>query len=641
MSVLLLGLLGVAAQVSVGDAPGALAALGDHLPGEPAPATVLRARLMQQLDRPEAADALLETVEDGDLAVAVDWMRLQLRPDDPAAAWRLLPPADVPADVHLEARLHLATTRADLVELEALAGAALVAPRALMRLYAMTADARWLRRLVVEHGESAEARRVPSLTLAPAEVADRAEALFLARAYGLAEPACEEVLRRGTAEARQRARLRLATIRMRLRERYEEALPLLAEAAKGPDAALAEDAAYRRGLVLGQLERWDEAVAAMRAVGGRYRTRAGYQVGRLLHEAGRYDEAIAAHERFLRRKLPDPDKYRWFLGWAHFRKGDYPGARRVWARLLPSPNLLVGAKALYWTARCHRLEGHEDRARRTVRALSGRAPSSYYGVLGQALVGGGLAARPPHMLRPRRPVLDRAARVLTEAGFPELARTPVETAGDEWRALPLATRRLPWEEGLGARDASDVAAAYRTPYLDLARAAGGLHGVSPWWLLPHMLQESRFRARARSHAGALGPMQVLPRTGLRIAARIAFPDGDFLPSELYAPGVALRHAAWYLAALREEFEGDLTMAIAAYNGGPRRVAEHLRRHQDLPYDVMVEEIGAHETRNYARKVADHIVRYASLYADDAERDALLRALRPPPRVPVPLGRIRF
>ncbi len=99
MSVLLLGLLGVAAQVSVGDAPGALAALGDHLPGESGSATVLRARLLHQLDRPEAADALLETVVDADLAVAVDWMRVQLRPNDPSAAWRLIPPADVPADV--------------------------------------------------------------------------------------------------------------------------------------------------------------------------------------------------------------------------------------------------------------------------------------------------------------------------------------------------------------------------------------------------------------------------------------------------------------------------------------------------------------------------------------------------------------
>ncbi len=641
MSVLLLGLLGVAAQVSVGDAPGALAALGDHLPGESGSATVLRARLLHQLDRPEAADALLETVVDADLAVAVDWMRVQLRPNDPSAAWRLIPPADVPADVHLEAHLQLATTRADLEALQALTGEPLVAARALMRLYAMTADARWLRRLVVEYGASPEARRVPPLTLEPSEVADRAEALFIARAYGLAEPACEEVLRRGTAEDRQRAQLRLATIRMRLRERYAEALPLLKAAVKGPDARMAQHARYRRGLVLGQLERWDEAIAVMRTVRGGYTTRAAYQVGRLMHQAGRYDEAIAAHERFMKRKLRDPGKYRWFLGWSHFRKGDYAGARRVWKRLVPSPNLLVGAKALYWTARSHRLEGNEARARRTLALLLSRAPLSYYGLLGRVLAGGDVVATMPHTLEPRRPTLDRATRVLVEAGFPELARAPVETAGREWRALPLATRRLPWEEGLAEREVADVAAAYRTPHLDLAQAAGGLHGVSPWWLLPHMLQESRFRTRARSHAGALGPMQVLPRTGLRIAARIAFPDGDFLPAQLYAPGVALRHAAWYLAALRDEFEGDLPMAIAAYNGGPRRVAEHLRRHQAVPYDVMMEEIGAHETRNYARKVADHIVRYASLYAGDVERDALLRALRPPAHVPVPRGRIRF
>jgi len=634
VGLLLFSLLSVAAQVQVGDPAGALDALGDHLPGEPPAATMLRARAQRQLGRGAAALALLDTVDAPELAVAVDWLRIQLS-EAPEAARRLLPPADLPADVHLEARLHLAR---DVAGLEALLDEPLVAPRALERLYALTADVRWLRRLRTDHGGSPEGRRAPVVKLSDEETARRAEALFIARAYDLAEPAFQTVLRGGTSEAQQRAHLRLATMRMRLRERYGEALDHTVKAATGPDAALASRARYRRGLVLGQLERWDEAVAVMRTVRGRYTTRAAYQVGRLLHQAGRYREAVRAHERFLTKKLRDPDMYRWFLGWAHYRGGDCPAARAVWAPMADHPNLLVGPKALYWTARCHSKESHDTRARRTLGSLLDRAPLSYYGLLGRVLAGGSADIPRPELRPAPHP---RRALALAEVGYPELSRAPYETAGREWRRLPLRTRRLPWEHALAERSEDEVSAAYRTPYLELARAAGSLHGVSPWWLLPHMLQESRFRARARSHAGALGPMQVLPRTGRRIAERIGFPAGDFLPSRLYSPGVALRHAAWYLGALRHEFRGNLLMAVAAYNGGPRRVAEHLRRHRDLSFDEMVEEIGAHETRNYARKVADHIVRYATLYGTDSERRALLTSLRPPDRVPEPRGELRF
>ncbi|MCA9542713.1 MAG: transglycosylase SLT domain-containing protein, partial [Myxococcales bacterium] len=139
----------------------------------------------------------------------------------------------------------------------------------------------------------------------------------------------------------------------------------------------------------------------------------------------------------------------------------------------------------------------------------------------------------------------------------------------------------------------------------------------------------------------LGPMQVLPRTGRRIAARLGVPAGDFFAARLYEPGLALRHAAWYLAALREEFGGNLLLAVAAYNGGPLRFAEHVLVSRALPFDLLIEEIGAHESRNYVRKVADHLVRFATIYGDDLEREALLTALRPPETVPLPRGELRF
>ena len=96
------------------------------------------------------------------------------------------------------------------------------------------------------------------------------------------------------------------------------------------------------------------------------------------------------------------------------------------------------------------------------------------------------------------------------------------------------------------------------------------------------------------------------------------------------PGVALRQAAWYLAQLREEYQGSMHLAMAAYNGGPRRMTQHVKIRGHLAFPDMIEEIGAHETRNYVRKIMDHLVRYLELYASDDERKAGLKRLRSDP-----------
>ncbi|MEZ4463553.1 MAG: transglycosylase SLT domain-containing protein [bacterium] len=476
---------------------------------------------------------------------------------------------------------------------------------------------------------------------------------------------------------------------LRLREGTPEAIRWLEDARTGPDKRRAGEALYRLGLAQGRLERWDQAAATMsRYVAeyprGPYALSAGYQVGRLFHQAGRFARAAREHHRFLARRRPDHDKWHWFLGLVEFRGGRQAAAREVFDAIAPGENTLVGPKADYWAARSFLAEGRQADALRRLDGLARRAPLSYYGTLGAALAHTLDAARPAVPARPAGlplpvvlPDLDpwiarlagtpagtrlQAIRLLIRAGEPgladaqavdlqddpsiralgaerdALARTldlALERFGQRWRSD--ARRGLPWKGGLADVEADELRATYPLAWITLARAAGRLHGVSPWWLLAHMLQESRFKAQAASHAGALGPMQVLPRTGRLIAAQLGIPAGDFFAARLFEPGIALRHAAWYLAALRDEFGGNLLLAIAAYNGGPRRFAEHVLASRALPFDLLIEEIGAHESRNYVRKVADHLVRFATIYGDDAEREALIGASRRRRRCRCPAG----
>lgn len=686
-----------AAMARVGDGAAAIAALKGWRgpPQDAAPVALIRARAylatgqlalarsaLRIYRRAEQRSPRLDLIA-AHLGLEAEWQRAPWDPARPraviAAADRLLASEDAPKHWQRRARIRVATVEVQVPALHASARARLEGiddPRALDLLASVAAPdarARLDRRLVIEHAASpaGRARVDQAVALNLADQVTRARRLFARRAYDLAEPAWAAVAERATDPAiRAEAALVRGTIQLRLFRDPAVAAGLLAGAAQSADKDRAAEALFRQGIALGRLKRWDQAIVAMKAAvarhpKGRFATGAGYQVGRLMHEAGRYRQAAAQHTRFLRKKRRDHGKYQWFLGWSWYRAKAWKKARQVFAELSDRKNLLVGAKALYWTARSWVEQKRPKKALQVLRTLRERAPWGYYGVLGDTLARRLDPTWPPL----ERPKALRAAatvpdlqqwtsalgdrRALIRAGFPELV-TDVDIAhpdfaatwsharerfGAQWRAR--ADRRLPWREGFAARSLAEAQHAYPPAWLALATAAGRPHGVSTWWLLSHMLQESRFKARARSHAGALGPMQVLPRTGLRIAARLGLPRGDFGADQLFEPGIALRHAAWYLAALREEFGGSLLLAIAAYNGGPLRFAEHVAAYGDLPFDMMIEEIGAHESRNYVRKVADHLVRFGLIYADDAAFAQIIADVRPPARVPKARGEVRF
>lgn len=92
--------------------------------------------------------------------------------------------------------------------------------------------------------------------------------------------------------------------------------------------------------------------------------------------------------------------------------------------------------------------------------------------------------------------------------------------------------------------------------------------------------ESAYNPQARSHAGALGLMQVIPATGKRFGA-----------SNLLDPLQNLRAGTAYLVWLNKRFNGNLELMLAAYNAGEGAVQRHGNRIP--PYA---------ETRQYVAKV---------------------------------------
>lgn len=93
----------------------------------------------------------------------------------------------------------------------------------------------------------------------------------------------------------------------------------------------------------------------------------------------------------------------------------------------------------------------------------------------------------------------------------------------------------------------------------LLAEAARIHDVPPDLLRAVAEQESRFRHRSRSSAGAIGIMQLMPATARHLGV------------DPYDPRQNVMGGGAYLAAMLTAFDGDVRLALAAYNAGPAAV----------------------------------------------------------------------
>jgi hypothetical protein len=105
------------------------------------------------------------------------------------------------------------------------------------------------------------------------------------------------------------------------------------------------------------------------------------------------------------------------------------------------------------------------------------------------------------------------------------------------------------------------------PYGDDIDRAAGANQLDSFLVAAMVEAESSFRPLAESPKGAIGLMQLMPGTALEMGV-----EDPGHPSENIEAG------SRYLSRLLRQFDGDLVLALAAYNAGPSWVA----RFDDVP-----------------------------------------------------------
>ncbi len=285
------------------------------------------------------------------------------------------------------------------------------------------------------------------------------------------------------------------------------------------------------------------------------------------------------------------------------------------------------ARAWYWTGRANEAAGSAAKAR-TAYQTAAQFQTSYYGLLAAERLGMDLD---PAALTNSAPTVDWRKAAFNGSSVFEASRRLY--LADQYSLSARFLLHL--GQGLNDRDFELLAeyamqaGQYRSAVL-IAKAAidRDLVFARPYFPLPDMVpdglrvsralalsiarRESEFDPGARSRAGALGLMQILPETAKRMAGELGLP---FVQARLTSdPAYNVTLGAEYLRKMADEFGPSVALIASGYNAGPRRPRDWIAAYGDprLPsVDVVdwVESIPFAETRTYVMRVAEGVVIY--------------------------------
>ena len=316
----------------------------------------------------------------------------------------------------------------------------------------------------------------------------------------------------------------------------------------------------------------------------------------------------------------DETLYQWRVR-AAIRNGEWQTGLRFIAQL-PEPEQQEG-EWRYWKARMLEYSGGEKQAKQLYSVLA--QERSYYGFLSADRVGQSYAMQHvsvqvgPEELNATlaRPGIQMARELFTLGDTIAARRQWTWITGRlnkrERAVAAVLARQWGWYDRAILTVAKsdhldDLELRFPVLYRDMIEASAQRNNIEPDWVYGVLRQESAFVPDARSSAGALGLMQLMPRTGQMTGRRINLR----LPNNTAILNVEnnLKLGTSYLRTVLDINHGHQILATASYNAGPNRVREWLPETKPLAADAWVDTVPYNETRNYVKNVMAFTTVYA-------------------------------
>ena len=312
----------------------------------------------------------------------------------------------------------------------------------------------------------------------------------------------------------------------------------------------------------------------------------------------------------------------WISGLASWRLGDCEAASRAFREVAAgSRESELRAGGYYWAARAEQA-CRRPQAVALLMSAAAASAESFYGLLARETLGIDTRLPPdPHRAAAQVESLPNVQRVvaLVEIGERALAEdmlrhqarigNPGKHHGliEIAKGLDLAGAQY-WLGHFGPPGAvADPTDRYPMPRW---APAGGWR-LDPALVFAHIRQESSFRTEVVSPAGAVGLMQVRPRTAAEIAARSGL---AYSPASLVNPAFNLAYGQGFIEAMRRSgaTAGQLPRVIAAYNAGATPAARWQSIDDKGDPLLWIESLTYWETRYYVPAVLRNMWVYQGL-----------------------------
>lgn len=166
------------------------------------------------------------------------------------------------------------------------------------------------------------------------------------------------------------------------------------------------------------------------------------------------------------------------------------------------------------------------------------------------------------------------------------------------------------KDALESKKVGLLALYYPKAYREIILKYSQKYKVPEFLIYSVMREESRFKDEVISGAGAIGLMQLMPRTAKYIAKRLRV---KLKEEHLTHPETNIMLGAKYLSRLLKRFDGNLFYVLAAYNGGPTNAKRWIKKYQGRDINQFIEAITFQETQNYVKRVMKSFYTYQLLY----------------------------
>ena len=339
---------------------------------------------------------------------------------------------------------------------------------------------------------------------------------------------------------------------------------------------------------------------------------------------GEIKDALKIHQEVLEKYPSETEDALWGIGWTYFLTGEYEKAIDVFTKLYEDYEY---NKYLYWKARSLEVSGKD--ASDLYNKLK-KKDRDFYSVLLYLKTERpseqsntkkiNMSSRPFNSTSTSHDLTNREnngvkkfdrVEALFEIGLSKealselISLSKIITSTEdilylgsrfqdigEYKYIVLLAERLPYKESLHHLF-------YPLAYWDSVETICQKYGIDPFLILSVMREESMFNPNAKSIAGAVGLMQLIPKTALWLDSNLQL--GIKNTSQIFEIKNNISLGTYYLSILMKEF-GSNAYVIAAYNAGEERVRKWSQKGNYKSIDEFIEDIPYYETRNYVKKV---------------------------------------